>query len=465
VLNIGENAEVILNSIDGFLMIDVEGRLVFMCDKLMKMIGVDEFAQIRGKKLRDVISTNKTDQILKTGERQIGVTYLVHGHTVISNAYPVFRDGALIGAIEYDVFEDADLLREFLDKMSSKTGFEHYGTAVTMRSRAKYGMDSIKGSSSAIRAIKNEILLSGRSSSTVLITGETGTGKELIAQAIHTASSRSIFEFVTLNCSSIPSELFESELFGYEEGSFTGARHGGKKGLVQLADKGTLFLDEVDTLPLPMQAKLLRFLQEQEIRLIGSEKTTAVDVRIICASNTDLSKSVENGDFRQDLYYRLNVINITAVALRDRRSDIPELINSFIETLNVTLGRNLDANKIRSIDQDALMRLMDYDWPGNVRELRNVIERAMNRCEGNVLTMADFPDFTTMPIGTLRLSERTGNAHLTLKEMRRQMETEVIGELLCQEKLSVAEAARRLGITRQMLYRKMHAYGMSAENM
>jgi transcriptional regulator with PAS, ATPase and Fis domain len=444
-------------------MIDDEERIVFMCSKLIKMIGYEELSQIEGMRLRDVISTNKAYRVLETGERQIGVTYLVKGYTIVSNSYPIYRDGKLIGALEYDVFEDADLLKTFLDQMSSTKGLKHFSGALAKRTREKYTLESIKGSSSAVRRVKNEILQSSRSASNVMIQGETGTGKELIAQSIHMAGSRSIFEFVTVNCASIPSELFESELFGYAEGSFTGAAKGGKKGLIEIADKGTLFLDEMETLPLQMQAKLLRFLEEREIRAVGGQRSVNVDVRVICATNVNLEEMVRERSFRDDLYYRLNVINITAVALRERKSDIPELVNYFIEELNPVIGRHQLTDKITGIDNEALKLLLEYDWPGNVRELKNIVERAMNRCEGTVLTSGDFPDLCADARMTALESAHPAHmsaAALSLREQRKLIEREAIDNLITVRGLSVKDAAEELGISRQMLYRKLREYGL-----
>jgi transcriptional regulator with PAS, ATPase and Fis domain len=474
--DIQENVRDILESIDGSLVIDDAERIVFMCSKLIDLIGAVSFDHVYERRLRDVIETNMTWRVLETGERQIGVTYLVQGYTVVSNAYPIYRDNKLIGAIEYDVFEDAHLLREFLNKMSSREGLEQYSALTNRIKREKYTLESIKGSSSVLRAMKNEIKLSSRSNSTVLITGETGTGKELIAQAIHMAGHRSFFEFVEVNCSTIPMDLFESELFGYEEGSFTGARKGGKRGLAQIADKGTLFLDEVGTLPGLMQAKLLRFLQEKEIRPVGGDRSVPVDARIICATNVELSELVARGQFREDLYYRLNVIHIKAEPLRSRRSDIPELVNHFIEELNVSLERHLRANRIRSIDKDALKMLMDYHWPGNIRELKNAIERAINRCAGNTLLPRHFKEFPGQEVyeaGDATKNDTADDAHefkkisiplafydLSLKELRNETERDMFEHLLNVRGLSVKAAADSLGITRQMLYKRMNALGI-----
>jgi transcriptional regulator with PAS, ATPase and Fis domain len=460
-LDIREIQNEILESIEGFLVIDVDERIVFMCKKLLKMIGIDDFNKVKGLQLRDVIASNQTWRVLKTGERQIGVTYLVHGYTIVSNSFPIYKDGTLIGALEYDVFEDAALLKGFLDTMSSQKGLEHFGTALARRRREKYTIDSIKGSSSETKALKKEILQSSRSSSTVIINGETGTGKELIAQAIHMAGSRSIFEFVVVNCASIPQELFESELFGYEEGSFTGARKGGKQGLIALADKGTLFLDEMEALPLPMQAKLLRFLEDREVRKVGGEKSAWVDVRIICATNADLAELVRKGQFREDLYYRLNVINLTAGALRTRKSDIPELVNHFIEELNTLIGKNISVDRIKGVEDDALSLLMEYDWPGNIRELKNFIERAMNRCTGNILRKEDFKELARQTAHGSDISAKWRmRGYLTLKEMKHLMEQEAIASLISERGLSVTAAARSLGISRQMLHKKLRAYGI-----
>ena len=464
-MDIDQDAKNILESIDGMLVIDRDENLVFMCKKLMDLIGVESFDYIKGKKLRDVIATNLTWKVLETGERQIGVTYLVQGYTIVSNSYPIYKGKELIGALEYDVFEDLDLLMDFMDKMSSQKGLERFGDIVNARRREKYTLDSIKGSGTATKNMKNEILLSSRSNSTVLITGETGTGKELIAQSIHMAGNRSLFEFVEVNCPAIPHDLFESELFGYEEGSFTGAKKGGKKGLVRIADKGTLFLDEVSALPMMMQAKLLRFLQEREFRPVGGDKPLRVDVRVISASNEDLPKLIEEGKFREDLYYRLNVIHIKAEPLRNRLGDIPELVYSFIDELNGSLEKNLDSNRVTSIENEALKLLMDYHWPGNIRELKNVIERGMNRCSGNILTMEDLsgsPELGAGPGGDILRGNSRSFADCDdgrpLSELRAEWEASLIRYLLDEKGLTAKEASERLGITRQMFYKKMRDF-------
>jgi transcriptional regulator with PAS, ATPase and Fis domain len=461
-LDIRRDAETILDSIDGFLLIDDEERIVFMCKGLLDAIGLDSLEQVRGKRLRDVIAYKLTHRALETGKRQIGLSYRMRGRTITSNSYPIYRDGALVGALEYDVFENEDRMRDFFEAILAK---ETPKRPRGPRKRERYSPDNIKGSGDAIRKLKNDIRLCAKSDSTVLISGETGTGKEMIAHAIHSTSRRRAFEFVELNCATIPGDLFESELFGYEEGSFTGAKKGGKAGLAELADKGTLFLDEINALPLHMQAKLLRFLQEKEIRRVGGGLSVPVDVRVIAATNEIPAKLVKQGRFRQDLYYRLNVMEIVAEPLRNRKGDIPELVRHFIDSLNATLGGDSERHKVCSIDDEAMKLLLDYDWPGNVRELRNALERAMNRCCGPTLTPAHFDGFparTAAPPAETPAPAEAGAGRAKLHEIKRDAEIRAIRELLCAQGLSRKDAAARLGISRQMLHRKIKQYGIGA---
>jgi transcriptional regulator with PAS, ATPase and Fis domain len=457
-LDIKDDAEAILDSIDGFLLIDAKERIVFMCRRLLNMIGMDSLDQVRGKRLRDVITFNETYRVLETGERRIGVPYPVRGRMIISNAYPIYRNGKLVGALEYDIFENEDILRDcFKATFAKKASGAHSGGAPSVRKREKYSLDTIKGSGEVIRKLKNDIRLCAKSNSAVLISGETGTGKEMIAHAIHAASSRRAFTFIELNCATIPGNLFESELFGYEEGSFTGAKKGGKKGLAELANKGTLFLDEINALPMYMQAKLLRFLQEKEIRRVGGGLSKLVDVRVIAATNEDPKKLVKQGRFRQDLYYRLNVMEIVAEPLRNRKDDIPELARHVIDNLNAASDRNPECRSVCSIDDEAVKLLLAYDWPGNVRELQNVLERAMHRCTGQMLTLEHFCDFPAQ--GDARGPASAASA-ANLREIKREAEVRAIRELLYARGLSRKDAAARLGISRQMLHRKIKEYGI-----
>lgn len=247
--------------------------------------------------------------------------------------------------------------------------------------------EGIIGSSPAITRVQKVIKRIADSPTPVLITGETGTGKELIARAIHEQSGRNKYPFVAINCSSIPDNLFESELFGYEEGSFTGAKKGGKIGKLEMAQGGTLFLDEIGEMPLFAQPKLLRILQEYELERIGSSKKIHLDIRIIAATNRDLAEMVDEGKFRSDLYYRINVINLELPPLRARRDDIIPLAENYLKKLKMKMNTPLT-----SISPEACEELLDYDWPGNIRQLQNVVEYAANLCESDTLMPSDLPE-------------------------------------------------------------------------
>ena len=293
------------------------------------------------------------------------------------------------------------------------------------------------------------------SPTTVLITGESGTGKELVARALHSNSSRKDQPFISVNCGAIPDTLFESELFGHEKGAFTGAI-GSRPGRFELADGGTLFLDEVGELPLDMQVKLLRVLQERKVDRVGGLKPIEVDVRLVTSTNRDLSKEVDEGSFRQDLFYRLNVIPIHLPPLRERIEDIPLLVKHFLERFNTRLDRNIEG-----LTPGAHELLQLWEWPGNIRELENLMERAVLLCQGNQIEEADLPSTnqgSPQPDVTANIEE------LGLKEYVRahtaKLERARILEVLKAETHNVTRAAKALGISRKSLQTKMKDYGL-----
>ena len=306
--------------------------------------------------------------------------------------------------------------------------------------------EQLIGSSPALEAVLDGVKRVAPTSSTVLIQGETGTGKELIARAIHNISPRCGRPFIKLNCAAIPLDLLESELFGHEKGAFTGAI-AQKLGRFELADKGTLFLDEVGDIPQSLQPKLLRILQEQEFERLGSSRTHQVDVRLVAATHRDLAAMVKNGEFRSDLYFRLNVFPVQLPPLRDRREDIPALVAHFVETLGRRVGR-----QIEHIPEETMLDLCAYDWPGNIRELQNMIERALILSEDGVLpnpllTVAA-PPITLIPTPTKLVdSERA----LILRTL--DAAGWVIG--------GRDGAAARLGLKRTTLIYKMQRHGLS----
>lgn len=307
--------------------------------------------------------------------------------------------------------------------------------------------DQIIGDNEKISKVKQDAHIFAKSSSTVLIQGESGTGKELFARAIHSESNVSNGPFVVVNCAAIPDNLLESELFGYEEGSFTGSIKGGKIGKFELADGGTLFLDEVGEMPIHLQPKLLRAIQERKIQKVGSNKDIPVKIRIIAATNKDLGKMIETGEFRQDLYYRLSVIPLFIPSLKDRTDDIPMLLEYFLNMYNLALNK-----KIYGFEDSTEKLLCNYSWPGNIRELQNTVEYAVNIVKGNYIGMMDLPPN--------KFSEGEGTAELGFVPLRplKEVENYYIKQAIKKygDDLNGKEmAAKALGISRATLYRKL----------
>ncbi|MEN6461494.1 MAG: sigma 54-interacting transcriptional regulator, partial [Syntrophomonas sp.] len=324
--------------------------------------------------------------------------------------------------------------------------------------------DIIGQSPVLLKTIRMATMAAGGKSN-ILLEGESGTGKEVFAQSIHNQSSRSKGPFVAVNCGAIPRELIGSELFGYAEGAFTGAKRGGRPGKFELASGGTLFLDEIGDMPLDQQVALLRVLQERSLTRIGDDKVIPVDVRIICATNKNLSKEVQKGSFRQDLYYRLNVVSIKIPPLRERRDDIPILFNYMLNAIGQEVS-----SKIRSVKPEVMILLQEYDWPGNVRELQNVVERIVNINDGDVVTLEHLPDSIEIFNGentaeiiqwspsleTDGLSERDKRRYLQeIKERQR------IIELLDHFGGNISQVSREMSISRSTLYRRMQQYNIS----
>ncbi|MFL5300353.1 MAG: sigma-54 interaction domain-containing protein, partial [Anaeromyxobacteraceae bacterium] len=322
------------------------------------------------------------------------------------------------------------------------------------------------GHSPAMQHVAEIVAKVADSPSTVLITGESGTGKELIARELHQRSSRRDKPLIKVNCAAIPKDLVESELFGYEKGAFTGAV-GSKPGRFELADGGTLFLDEIGEIPVEMQVKLLRALQESEFERVGGIKTLQVDVRLIAATNRDLKALIADGRFREDLYYRLAVVPIALPPLRDRRGDIPPLVEHFIAKYNRRLGK-----RVTSVDEEAMQVLLAYPWPGNIRELENLMERSVLFADGPVIDGASLPEAlreraggATTPIAAVGpLGAIAAPSGASMKEIVRQAQAELERELITRalEETcgNVTHAAKRLQISRKSLQMKMKELGL-----
>ncbi len=308
------------------------------------------------------------------------------------------------------------------------------------------------GTSSAMKKIKSQIELIAKGDSRVLIIGESGTGKELVARAIHSLSNRSRAPFVEVNCAAIPQELIESELFGHEKGAFTGAIER-KIGKFELANGGTLFLDEIGDMSLLTQAKLLRVIETQKFQRVGGTRDITVNVRIISATNKDLLEEIKKGNFREDLYYRLNVVPIYIPPLRERKEDIPELIRYFIDEFSKEKGW-----KVKTIDHQAIKILQNYDWPGNIRELRNAVERLMIMTVNEVITLSDIESTGIIGQST---KEESYFKYKTLKEAKDAFERDFLIRKLKENNWNMTKTAEIIGIERSNLYKKIKSLGIS----
>jgi two-component system response regulator AtoC len=358
-----------------------------------------------------------------------------------------------VGAYDYisKPFKQDEVLLA-LTKAEERESLRRENRALKEAMRKEQTFHGILGKSEAIDKVFSTIDKVADYKTTILIQGESGTGKELVARALHSGSSRKNKPFIPLNCGAIPETLLESELFGHKRGAFTDA-HADKKGLFAEADQGTLFLDEIGELPLTLQVKLLRVLQEGRIRPLGTARDQAVDVRVIAATVRDLRREVEESRFREDLYYRLNVLQINVPPLRDRRDDVMLLVEHFIERNNARLG-----TQIRDVDQRARKLLLNYPWPGNVRELENTIERAVVLTEGDVITVGDLPERMREPADPVAASLATGE--LSIKKTARFMEETLIRRALEKTGGNRTAAAKLLEISHRALLYKIKDYGI-----
>ncbi len=320
----------------------------------------------------------------------------------------------------------------------------------------KFRFDNIIGASAGLQELLSRVEKVAVRDTSVLITGESGTGKELIAQAIHYNSPRQEKKFVAINCGALPASLLESELFGYKKGAFTGAGEN-RQGLLETADGGTLFLDEVGNLPMNVQKTLLRFLQEQEFHRIGDPTPTKVDVRLLSATNTDLKVAVKNGEFREDLFYRLNVVNIHLPPLRERRDDIPLLAAHFIRLQNVKFGTT-----VKGLSPEALEAAVEFVWPGNIRQLKNVIEASLAMESGDYIGLPVLAQFIEVPTGE-RVGELTADEGEYARALSR-FETEYLRGLLRKNQGNVEAAAREAGMNMATMYRKIKKYNIRKED-
>ncbi len=428
---------------EGILMIDAEARIVFANQSYLDFVKktADE---IMGRPLREVRPGARLPEVLTTGKPILHAPRTEKNDDIyFVNMYPVFLDGAIAGGLSVVTF-----IRDAYDFRTELEAYEKRNKQVLHRvnraNSARYTFDSIVAVGENVRSVKSLAQRAAATDAAVLLASESGTGKELYAQAIHNASLRSREVFVAINCANFNANILESELFGYVEGAFTGARRGGKIGLFEAASGGTIFLDEVSEMDMGLQAKLLRVLQEGRVRPVGGVEEKEVDVRLVCASNADLQAYIAAGRFRRDLYYRLSTFQIRIPPLRERRGDIPALAFVILQELSKKLKRSV------TISPEALEILTAHDWPGNVRELRNVLEFSAYLSENGVIIQDSLPESLVRPAVECE--------NIPLAQRVRMFEQSEIHKLLLRYGAGLEakkRAAAELGISLATLYNKI----------
>ena len=439
--SVSEDTKKILDAMDnGIILTDPDTVVIYVNPAYLKFTGLKE-EQIVGKLLRSVRSHSYLHVAMESKEPIYNKRRLQDGVESFTSLIPLIEDNVLVGGL--CVVKEADVLERLINEVAEIRRKERYYGEAGNSNFTRYQFEMVAGRNGGLKDLVRTAQRISTSEGSILITGESGVGKEVLAQSIHNYSNRKDGPFIAVNCSAVPEALWESEFFGYASGAFTGAKKEGKMGLFELAQGGTLFLDEVGEIPQALQSKLLRVLEEGKIRKVGSEKEVPVNVRIIAATNKDLRRQVENGEFRLDLYYRIAVFPMEIPPLRERRQDIPEFIYSTLEEYNRT------AHKHIRISQAAIEALQNYNWPGNVRELKNVMEFTCSfQDDEKLITPDDLPKHISAGAYDLKMGA-------TLKELVSQYEKTIVNNYIEQFGDSLAakkEIARMLGISLATLY-------------
>lgn len=440
----------------GMCLVSKEGRIIKWNYERLFNRREDE---VLGLPVEDVIENTRLHIVAKTGEKELFQIQKIHGNNVIANRIPIIFEGQVIGAAGTIIYKNTKELAEAWHYVErAENNMKAYKSELAKMYQARYHFEDIQTINPQMEALKNLCRVVAGTQATVLIQGESGTGKELFAQAIHNASMVSQEPFVSINCASIPKDLMESELFGYEAGAFTGAKREGKIGKFELAGHGTLFLDELGAMPVEMQAKLLRVLENHEFERVGGNKKINFDARVIAATNEQLQEAVAAGTFRSDLYYRLSVVSVDIPPLRSRLEDLPELCMSLL----ISQQKKYNMGSFpASVSGRVLTVLKKHDWPGNVRELRNVMERAVIMSQGHEILVCHLPDYLQLlAAGPSRTQEDAAadagaeDEGYYYREISR-LEKQMIESALKNCGGNRTEAARQLGIHRSVIYKKM----------
>lgn len=439
------------------VVVDTSAHITYMSPVHEKFFGLKHGEAI-GRHVTAVIENTKLQEVVATGKGQVAQLQEMNGVTRVVSRLPIFdRNKRVVAAIGQVMFKGPEAIRELTGELAKvKQELDFYRRELSGIRNRSYGLDQIVGSSDAVRRLKEDILRVAPLDVPVLLAGESGTGKEMVAHAIHMLSPRSDKPLVLVNSAAMPPNLVESELFGYEPGAFTGADRKGRKGKFEAADTGTLFLDEIGDMPIDMQVKLLRVLQDGQFERVGGDRARHSDFRLISASNRDFKAMIANSSFRLDLFYRISAVTLRLPALRDRLEDIPELADTFLEAFAIRHG----APK-KSIAESAIRFLQSRAWPGNIRQLQHAIERAAIFCDGPVLSVADFG---SMEGAEQALTWRQGGAPAggaekprqpDIREAKERLESELIVEAMRRTGGNKKRVAEELGISRSYLYKRL----------
>jgi PAS domain S-box-containing protein len=436
---------------NGAMVTDANGMVTHLNKPYARFLGC-EVSQSIGKHCTEVVENSRMHIVARTGRPEINHTQMIRGQNIVVHRIPLNKDGRVIAVFGLVMFQDVGEVVKLAKKLRNlESQVKRYKKELmTMRS-TRYTLDSIIGNSRAIAELKQEALVAAANTYPVLIVGESGTGKELFAQSIHHASSRSIRPFVQINCAAIPKDLLESELFGYDRGAFTGANAAGKPGKFELAHQGTIFLDEIGDLPLNMQPKLLRVLEEKVFERVGGNTIIQSDFRLITATNQNLERLIEKGGFRRDLLYRLNVMSLAIPPLNTRTEDIIPIARHLLRQ-----SAKSNSGKDVRLSQEAINALLNHPWPGNVRELSNVLDRALSTMRGDMIELAD------LPFSLQKKEASPGAAAVSpIRNVQAAAEKEAVVAALRQTNNNKTQAASLLGIHRTLLYKKMKKHGIA----
>jgi PAS domain S-box-containing protein len=435
---------------NGAVVTDCEGIVTQFNKPYSEFLGL-KVEEVVGRNVLDVIENTRMHIVAQTGEPEMMRAQRIQGKEMVVQRIPIMKDGkviAVFGQVMFKATEEVHRLAKRLELMDSKVKL--YEKELSELRKTRYSLSSIKGDSEVLIRLRYEAGKAAEHSLPVLITGESGTGKGIFAQAIHQAGANRLRPFVQINCSAIPKDLFESELFGYEKGAFTGALSGGKPGKFELAQGGTLFLDEIGEMPLEMQPKLLQVLEEKVFERVGGTEPKKADCRIMAATNANLEDMVAKKFFRRDLFYRLNVVRLHIPPLRSHPEDIEQIVNYLLgQTAEQFSGMRYH------LTPEAMDVLVNYGWPGNVRELNNVLERTVALMKGNLIKVEDLPFHLRTP-----RPQKSKGGPWDIREILSETEKKILIDVLAFTKNNKAKAAKLLGIDRTALYRKMTRFGI-----